>query len=213
LPPTLAAHAADPPPQALWAGYLGDAGAQLDHLLDAGAAGEAHALFVASVAPGLFLDAAPSSVARLAALAGRLSAAHTTIGPSWASGGGLYDAWCRLYVAGEGRAARPGEWRRDVVAEAVDAGGDAPAAVIEAASLLAQQLVAAGPAVAATAGAQGAQRRAVLARMSADVGQTLARLGGGAAAAAMSLLQAGCATLASHQPVLLSGLAAELAVP
>jgi len=232
LPPAWLAAA-----QAVWAGYLGDHAARLDHLLDAGAADAAHALFCAHVAPGLFLEATGSSVARLVRLAGRLAALQTSIGPSWAAGGGLYQAWCRLFVLQpEGGAVAPtagANWRRDVVAEAVQAGGsgDAAAAVMEAASLLAQQLVAAGATSAGSGGGASAApaRRAVVARMSADVGQVLARLGrraqaaalaggGGsgalaaAAAASAAVLQQGCASLGAHQPVVLSGLAAELAV-
>jgi hypothetical protein len=218
-----------PPPtphQAVWAGYLGDHAAQLDHQLAAGAADAAHATFCAHVAPGLFLEATAASTARLTGLAGRLTAAQVAIGPSWAAGGGLYHAWCRLFVAPDAAAGGGAAWRRDVAAEAVRPGGDT-AGLLEAAGALAQQLVAAG---AGGGGAAAPARRAVLARMSADVGQVLARLGsraqqaalagsggGGSAAAAAAaasaaLLQQGCASLGAHQPVLLSGAAASLAV-
>ena len=256
--------------QAAWAGYRGDRRGQLEHLLAAGDAPAAHALFAAAVAPALFLEASPASVARLAQLAARLSEAQAAVGPSWAAGGGLYAAWCRLFVrpdavaVGAPAPASGGQWRRDIAAEAASSSAAAVAEVLEAAGALAQQLIAAGHAqhqgsgaaaasgggdddIASSAvltvggggssasgggddsaaaaalfgaGSGAAAQRAVVARMSADVGDVLARLGAlagdkgraaGAAANAM-LLQQGCATLGAHQPLQIAGLAAQLAV-
>jgi hypothetical protein len=207
----------------VWAGYRGDSTAQLCHLLDAGDAPSAHALFCARVAPGLFLDPSPVSMAELSRLAGRLAEAQAAIGPAWAAGAGPYHTWCRLFVAAGSGSGQGGDWRRDVVAEAVAAGGGALSAVAEAACQLAQQVVAAGHVAGGGGGAAdlgdgagGPARRAVLARMSADAGRALARVGaaqaaGGselpAATSAAMLLQQGCATLSAHQPVLLAGLA------
>jgi hypothetical protein len=225
-------------PQALWAGYRGDAPAQLRHLLDAGDARAAHAVFCSAVAPALFLEASAASASELARLAARLSEAQAAIGPAWGAGGGLYHAWCRLFVAADagadgsavalpapGGKAGPGggcAWRRDVVAEAAAAGGGALTAVAEAAAQLAQQLVAAGGGGGGKAGggatvggggaAAAAARRALHARMSADAGRVLARVGAAAAGgdgapAAHAALQQGCAALSAHAPVLLAGLA------
>lgn len=198
-------------PQASWAGYLGDSAAQLTHLLGAGDAGAAHAVFCAQVAPRLFLDGGAGTARRLAALAERLAGAQGAIGPSWAAGGGVYHAWCRLFVAPGGGPA----WRRDVAAEAVAAGEAAAAA--EECCALAQQLAAARKELGAAA---APARRAVLARMADDVGAALGRLGaaGGAlaggtkVAAVAAALQQGCAALGHHQPVAIAGLAAQLAV-
>lgn len=201
--------------QAVWAGYLGRHEVQLDHLLGAGDAEAAHTLFCSHVAPSLFLQATASSVQQLASLAERLAGVQGAIGPSWASGGCLYLAWCRIFVRQD---ASDALWRRDVGHEAVAIGESSQAT--ESCNLLAQQLVAA-----MQSGNASAARRAVLARMGSDVSTALAKLGSSAQAAAGAdalmygavgtvgaLLQQGCALVGSQQPILLAGLAAQLAM-
>jgi hypothetical protein len=210
------------PRQASWAGYAGDSPAQLQHLLAAGDAAAAHDVFCAGVAPELFLEGSAASVARLSELAASLADVQGEIGPAWAGGGGAYHAWCRLFVrpdggrgAGGGGGGGGGAWRRDVAGEAV-AAGEGPAALEECCHL-AQLLATAGQQLGQSA---PPQRRAVLARMSDDVGAALARLvaasGGGAAPASLAAgatasLRQGCAVLGSHQTLVVAGLASELA--
>jgi hypothetical protein len=154
------------------------------------------------------------SARRLAALAEQLADLRDIVGPSWAVGGGLYHSWSRLFVLQGER--QDGDWRRDVAAEAAADGDAGVAAVLEECCLLAQQLVAAGRHLGR---AVPPTQRAVLARMSDDVGAALGRLSArtsGQASfiedAAVATLRQGCALLGHHEPTLMAGLAAQLAV-